>query len=278
MIGQKVLQQKLADMVKDGKYPRFSILLGDKGSGRKTLAYNIAKSLEALPVVVKDSSAASVREVINGAYKNMGRCCYIFTDVDAMSVTAENALLKVTEEIPNDSFIIMTAESRDGVLNTVLSRAVVFRMENYSSYELSDFVGLLDVDKEEHDILIGLAQTPGDILRLSEIRVKDFNSYVEKVYNNIAEVSGANAFKIADKLSLKEGAEGYPLDLFLKAFMKRCSDEIMTLHQADEGSFSRNVAALRITSGALQDLKIKGINKKMLVDAWILSIREEWMD
>lgn len=267
MIGQKNLQARLYTMIQTGIYPRFSIIEGEVGSGRRTLAYEIAKQLEAPAVTIPDLGINSVREMIERSYTMAEKCCYIIPDADDMSIAAKNSLLKITEETPNNAYIIMTVKDKNSMLDTIISRATIFTMERYSFAELLDFVQGEGIKLDDKAFMIG--DTPGQLLTLNEIGFDEFYTYVEKVVDNIAEVSGANAFKIASKVSMKEGDDGYPMDLFLKAFMYLVSVK----HDDPQVRFS----AVRATSNALKDLRLKGINKKMLMDSWILDVREGWL-
>jgi hypothetical protein len=118
------------------------------------------------------------------------------------------------------------------------------------------------------DIFKGICDTPGDADILAKCGVKSFYEYVQLVVDNIAEVSLANAFKIPSKVALKEDAEGYDLRLFWKAFMKICLQ--------DDVVYGIKAEAVQITSKYLQKLRIKGINRSMLMDNWVLEIRELW--
>ena len=101
--------------------------------------------------------------------------------------------------------------------------------------------------------------------------VLDFYNYVEKVVDNIALVSGSNAFKIGDKIAFKDSDEKkYDLKLFWKSFMTICVSRI----KDDPFKYS---AGIRITSKYLQELRITGINKQSTFDCWLLDIRQEWM-
>lgn len=276
MIGQKELSARLYTVIHSGIYPRFSILEGDKGSGRLTMALEIAKQLEATPIIIEDLSIASVREIIQKSYTNSSKCCYIFPNADSMSTAAKNSMLKVTEEAPNNAYIIMTLEDKQNTLNTIISRATVFNMDHYSKTELQEFIDVGNI-KKDTELLLELSNTPGEVLRLNELGVKDFAEYVKKVYDNIALVSGSNSFKIASKVSLKDNDGGYPLDLFWKAFIRECANE-MIKNINDKYYTKKTSYGIRTTNNALADLKIKGINKKMLMDNWILTIREGWME
>ena len=61
----------------------------------------------------------------------------------------------------------------------------------------------------------------------------------------------------------KEDAEGYDLRLFWKAFMKV---------SFDVGRYN----GIYTTAMYLQKLRVKGINRQMLMDNWVLEIRELW--
>ena len=97
-------------------------------------------------------------------------------------------------------------------------------------------------------------------------------SYGVKVVDNIARVSGANAFKISNKIALRDETDKYDLRLFWKAFMTECFRRA----ESNIDDILYNMSAIDITSSKLRDLRIKGVNKQMLFDMWLLSIRECW--
>lgn len=207
---------------------------------------------------------------------------FIMPDVDNMSNAARNALLKVVEECPNNNSFIMTLEDENNTLETIRSRATIFHMDRYSSHELIQyiierFVPNPDANSEYRiHRLVDLCETPGDVNILASQDVDKFYDYVKLVVDNIAEVSTANAFKIPSKVALKDDAEGYDLRLFWKAFMYIC--------MCKAGEHNRTVEeildygeAVRITGNCLQQLRIRGINKQMLIDTWVLEIRKAWM-
>ena len=79
----------------------------------------------------------------------------------------------------------------------------------------------------------------------------------------MADVSLANALKIPNSLSLKDGAEGYDLRLFLRMFMSLCI------------SRQANLEWVMTTSKCSTTLRTKAVNKQMLLDTWIFDIRSE---
>ena len=263
MIGQKYLKKYVKTLIEEDNFPRFSIFVGPSGSGKKTFVPEIAGQLLANYVKVFDTKVDTIREVITEAYKVVSPTVYFIPDADNMSNAAKNALLKVTEEPPNNSYFIMTLEDEVNTLETIRSRAQIFYMDMYFPKDLRDYADTLGIkDKEELDIIADVCTTPGDVNILHEQGIKDFYDFTNLVLDNVADVSLANALKIPNKLSLKDGAEGYDLRLFLRMFMSLCISK------------QANVDWVRITSECLSRLRVKAINKQMLLDTWIFALRE----
>jgi hypothetical protein len=224
-----------------------------------------------------DVKIDTIREIITQAYKKITTMIYIIPDADNMSNAAKNALLKVTEEPPNEAYFIMTLEDENNTLETIRSRGTVFHMNNYTREEILDYCGDKHFNADDEDyvkkenIIKELCETPGEVDTLWESNPIEFYDYVQLVVDNIAEVSLANAFKIPSKVALKEDAEGYDLQLFWKAFFKITIEKAYN-HRDDENVSAYGKAALA-TSKYLQKLRVKGINRSMLMDTWVLEIR-----
>jgi DNA polymerase III delta' subunit len=132
-------------------HPRGSILLnGPAGTGKHTVAIEAARRLTCLGC--EDESCRSCRmaaarthpdifqiepnekgrigiesiqelqQPLKFSSYNQGRRVIIVKNADAMTVPAQNALLKTLEEPPESTFIILTAESVSALLETIVSR------------------------------------------------------------------------------------------------------------------------------------------------------------
>ena len=73
IVGQKNLIDILDKQIENG-FPRFSIIVGDIGSGRKTISKYIAEKLN-LSYVECDTKIETVREVIASSYTYKNRYC-----------------------------------------------------------------------------------------------------------------------------------------------------------------------------------------------------------
>lgn len=263
MIGQKTLKAKIQGLKITNLFPHFSIFVGNPGSGKKTF---LRENFEG--IWLEDCKVDSVRKLIDMAYKVKNRT-FIIPDADNMSLAAKNALLKVVEEFPNNNYFIMTLANEDNTLETIRSRAVIFRMDEYTKNELVTYATSKDstLTTQLLDNLYSVCMTPGDIDILLNYNVQEFFQYINSVVDSIAEVSTANALKISTKI----GPDGYDLALFLRAvgstFMRRA------IH-ADFCDSDPYIEAYTVTSKYLKELRITGINKQMVLDNWILAVRE----
>ena len=271
MIGQYHLRHQINTLVENNTFPRFSILVGPEGSGKKLMSKHIASRLGALHTI-RGVGVDDVRDLIQEAYKVSAPIVYVVADADKMSPAAKNALLKVTEEPPKSAYIILTLTDLNNTINTIRSRGQVFYMDNYTVDNIDEYYeNNYPSYSTERQIVDDLCVTPGEVNLLMEMSPVEFYEYTEKVVDNIATVSGANSFKIAQKIKFRDtDTDKYDLKLFWKAFMTICSSRLREdPHRYAEG--------IKITSKYLQELRITGINKASTFDCWLLDIRKEWM-
>ena len=259
MIGQRNLQSRVDRLLHEfNTFPNFSIFVGPRGSGKKTF---LKENFDG--IYLEDNRVDSIRKMIDMVYKVKNKI-FIMTDTDTMSSASQNALLKVVEECPNDNKFILTLEDENNILETIRSRATIFQMDRYTPDEIYQYAcDFAHCDTESYKLFTSICDTPGDVDILKKMGSKEFYDYVKLVVDNIAEVSLANAFKIPSKVALKDDVEGYDLKLFWKAFMKVCFE-------------NNRLNGIYVTARYLQKLRIRGVNKQMLLDSWILEIRELW--
>lgn len=273
IVGQLNLINELERKVKNNTLPRFIIFVGPKGSQKLEMAQYITSILYHNKVIVDDISVDNIRNIINLSYKVSEPTVYIIPNVDKMSNASKNALLKVTEEPPNKARFIMTLEDINNTLPTIKSRATVYNMELFKPEELADYYCKKYIGDRvvlDNSEVLQIAETPYEIDLLVKYNIFEFIGYINKVIENIATVSGANSFKIADKINLKDDDSKYDLKLFWKGFMRICAKNLLQ-------DIKYYAEAIKITSDALSQININGINKQMLFDKWLLNIRSVWM-
>jgi len=278
MIGQVTLQNRVRNLKEAKRFPHFAIFVGERGSGRMTFIKENFKG-----IFLEDVKVDSIRNMIQMAYKMYDQV-FVIPYADNMSNAARNALLKVVEECPNNNYFIMILEDENNTLETIRSRGTVFHMDRYTPDEIEEYYRkrfclsetTIELERKELSIVRDLCETPGDVESIMKYDATNFYDYVQLVVDNIAEVSTANAFKIPSKVALKDDAEGYDLRLFWKAFIQICMSNVMK-HDRTSKEILKYGEAVRITGNCLQQLRIRGINKQMLIDTWVLEIRNIWM-
>lgn len=273
MVGQKRLRAIVDAQIEAELYPRFSIITGPRGSGKKTMAEYIANKLlvhhgSPLQPIRSGIAVVDIRTIILNSYKNITTAVYIIPDADNMSIQAKNSLLKITEEPPNNTYFIMTVENLGNALTTLKSRARVYQMDLYTNQEIQEFLQSFSLSDSERELIISICYNPGDCERVIQYNISDFYNYCNLVLDNIGTVSGANAFKITNKVDIKGSGEGYDIKIFLSTLMLICMKRAV---ETDDTSF---IKVVPVTADTLKKLSIRGVNKQMLLDSWILNIRE----
>lgn len=263
MIGQQGIQEQIKKRIEEGNLARFIILAGERGSGRKTLAQEIAKLLKAECVVV-DKGVDAVREVIEQSYKLSSEVVYVL-DGDNMSGASKSALLKVTEEPPNSARFILTVANLELTLDTLVSRACVYRMGRYSDVDIAEFAGSDDwrypafcTNKYEVDLL----QSYG---------IDKFAEFIDKVINNVDVVSSANALKIGKEIALGNEADRYDFKVFLQAFRTQCMYRVQEFEEYPQKM--KYLDWIEITTDILGALCLPNVNKQGLFDKWLFAVR-----
>ena len=282
MIGQKEVLKQIDNLIEKG-FPRFVVITGQKGQGKTELAKYISKKMN-IQIIEFGIKIDEIREMIEMAYKQTEPLIYLIQNADKMSIGAKNSLLKVIEEPPNNCYVIMELQQMENTLETIKSRCQEIKMEQYSEEDIQEMINKLNpvLDTDEIGMISQAAENYYQIKILINYGVKEFYNYTDKVYNNIYKVQSANSFKIAEKLDLKDTGECYDLEMFWNMYIYRCIGELFDL-MAYPGTEERWAKAdivgkcISITEKYKQKLNINGINKIMLCDQWILSIRKEWL-
>ena len=281
MIGQsKVLNDLL--LIAD-RFPRFVLLLGTKHSGKKLLALTISTSILKLPYVTIESGVEEIRGMKQTALQYRNGIVYIIPDIEEISGSAANALLKILEEPPKKAYFIATASNKETVLPTILSRADSWFLNNYTPKELDEYIKILEDKKdkafsvEEKKILKNTCSTPGMINLICQYDIIELYEYAEKIINNIYKVSGANALKAIGKLKLKADDDGYELEPFFRIILSVLVEKSLNAFM-DNPEFLNLCKCITATIQLLNKLYIKGIHKTALVDDWILVVRKIYQE
>ena len=135
-----------------------------------------------------------VRNICSDAYIRPNEAAnkvYIIRNADRMQIQAQNALLKLIEEPPQNILFILCCERKDNLLPTILSRVTVYSLENSEKAE----DGTDEVYAAAEMIAAAIPQSKGYNLLLAAKDFKD-REYAGRVIRNLKEI-------IADALKAK---------------------------------------------------------------------------
>ncbi|MBO7150660.1 MAG: DNA polymerase III subunit [Clostridia bacterium] len=250
VLGNDTEKERIGKQIVCGKLPHALILEGEKGTGKKTMALDIAAALlcqnkggDALPCRTcsacrkvlagnaqdvrftdKADKASigvdTIRELRSDMYLGAGESdmrIYIIADAHTMTAQAQNALLKVLEEPPTAIVIILLAERADGLLSTIRSRSQLHRMHLLSKEHLLKFAAT-------NAALSALSRTDPkkfeQILSASAGKAGELLLLSERSRSNALLAQRELAFSLLDAMSKRKDA-GAILQLFKNFSAKR---------------------------------------------------------
>lgn len=242
-----------------------NLLHGEAGSGKKLLVKYAAQK--------RGYRYQEIGSGVNDARQLIDDCICIaeptmyYISGDLATIQAQNALLKLLEEPPKNAYVFIGVTDIYNVLGTIRSRAHIMHMASYSYKQLKQYCEAINVAPELIEILCNICSTPGIINQCIDLNFKEMYDYVVKVYNNILKVSTGNAFKICNNIGFKNEKGKFPVDLFLELFRNVAADNLSKDYKLHAG-------LIEYTSIALNDLKIRGANKSLVFDIWVLNVRK----
>lgn len=270
MVGQKDILNNVDYWIKTDTVPRFMIVSGVKGSGKATLAKEIARRMRAY-LVECELSVDAVREAVKNCYKCAGTTVYLFRDADKMSTAAKNAMLKITEEPPRQAHFIVTVQNGENMLETLRSRATNIQMAPYSADELDLFYH--DYTHKQNHLIREVCDVPGIMLEMEKIDAEELIDFCNTIVDNIQQVTGVNAFKIVQRIKLKEDGQGHDPELFFHcmkyALLQRALEDDKAVDDA-----LKYARMLNTTCKYHQEFNITGVKKDATLDMWVLEMRE----
>lgn len=270
MIGQKDILSNVDYWIKTDTVPRFMIISGPKGGGKATMSREITRRMKAY-LIECELSVDAVREAVKNCYKCAVPTVYLFRDADKMSTAAKNAMLKITEEPPRQAHFIVTVQNAENMLETLRSRATNIAIAPYTEEELNIFYR--DYIHKKNQLIREVCSVPGMMLEMEKIDVEELVEFCNTVVDNIQTVTGVNAFKIVQRIRLKDDGNGYDPELFFHCMKYVLLTRIMDLN-TDIRDATLWANMLAVTSRYNQEFNITGVKKDATLDMWVLSMRE----
>ena len=219
------------------KWPSTFLLVGPPGVGKTTLGRLIAKQLQCPNINIKEIDAGQdrgidkIRQVINEAYNRplVGKIkVYIFDECQGLTKEAQQALLKVTEEAPGNTYFIFCSTDPQKIIKALQERCQngFIALQPLTNFELG--VILKNIAEKEG---IKIENTVKDIAKLCILNAEGiprralmlfekFYRY-EKVEQVSKELENVDEYIPDDILELMKALESKDYCKFLKIFADR---------------------------------------------------------
>ena len=202
LIGNDSLKERLGTEILDASFSHAYILDGPSGSGKHTLALQIAAALsctdpdKSLPCGCCDScrkilsgkspdvlwikkedraslGVEAIRKIRSDLYispNELSQKIYILEDAETMTVQAQNAFLLSLESPPPYVLFLLLVQGSENLLETIRSRAPVLRMQPIPAPDILSFLrskGHVTIgDEELNDIVLSSDGRIGEALNL----------------------------------------------------------------------------------------------------------------
>ena len=282
IIGNEALRERFAEDARLGKFPHACILEGAKGTGKHTIAKMAAAALVCenknepsspipclqcrtcrkilegkfpdLTVVTREEKATLgvdtvrfLKEDVHLVPNDSDAKFYLIEDADLMTLQAQNAFLLTLEEPPSYVHFFLLCEHAELLLETIRSRAPIFRTEPLSIEQIDRYLCENDTraaemkqmnPKEYDELLISSQAGIGQALSYLEpkawatVRAKRLS--VSELIADVIDAKGAK--KILSRL-LKFPQKREPLEEHLLTLADAVRD-LMLLKKSDSAPLS----------------------------------------
>ena len=247
ILGQENLCQTILNYSLD-TFPHSVLLVGQKGSGKDLIINFISNHLKLTVNFLETISFESLNDI----YINSVPQIYI---MENLTIKEQNQILKFLEEPPKTSFIIIKSEYLGQYLDTIQNRCRIFQLERYFKSSLKDFT--------DNELILSIAETPGEILSLEKSNFKEVYLFAQKVLDKISIASYGNLFNIVDHVKSQE--LNISIDLFIKVLKWIIIKNIQ---------ISQNYSLYGLTKGLESDLNIPHVNKEQLFENYLIKVKE----
>ena len=260
MIGQVRIQEKLSNY---NELPRFMIFEGPKGCGKKTLAKELANkySLNYISVGLKMEDILSMIKIANNTMGNL----FVIDKGNELSSNSENTLLKITEELPNNNYIILTCEMSILLLPTIISRGELFRFDDYTEEDFEQYLG------KNYLTTLNYSLVYPNLGSLKDINLLDADKII-KICHNLTTFNTDERFVF----QMMKIANDFNLNQFLYCLEKTCHLKMLTsIRSNDKIIMSKLLKIMEIVS-TVRKLLLESLvyNRNYITDYMALRIIE----
>ena len=238
-------------------FPRSLMLIGPSGAGKHLITQFIADHLNLSHIDITNKLDLST---INLMYEQVEPYIYVI-NANELTIKEENAILKILEEPLKNAYIILLAETQDGLLDTITNRCVVWHLNAYTKDQLKTFL------TSENDQILEIALTPGDVIKLSSMTFNEMNDLAVKLITKIQTASISNTLSISDRINWKDDYTKLDYSLFIRTLLSQIRLFII------EQPAQQLLSLYRLTADLIKNSHIKNVDKRYLFEKYLIDAR-----
>lgn len=135
---------------------------------------------------IRISSIRQIKKEIYFTGKAGKKKIFIISKADLMNIQSSNSLLKILEEPPGDSIIILTTSRLNSLLPTIIGRCQKIKFDSISKIQIKNYLKkkIIPISDKEADFYAELSE--GSITKSLDIAGKNFNELREKVMDMLS--------------------------------------------------------------------------------------------
>ena len=263
MIGQIELRNRIDTLISKNTFPLFSILSGPKDSGKHTLCNYIANKLNE-DIYFYGNSMEEIDRFIDFISNRTNNVTCVLEDIDTATTAVKNAILKCIEEPSKNTHILLLANNKDQLLETIKSRGMIFEISPYSKSELEEYIKSIDSSIDSTNYL-KICSYIGEIKKALEVDINELLDFSLKVLTNINKSTLSNSLKISTYIKPNTNGK-YDLDLFFNCI----EYHLVNLALSNKGITDKYIEVINLIKELKGYLAFKSVNKKFIIDEFII--------
>lgn len=256
IFGQEALLSLIDSKTRD-TFPRSLILLGARGSGKHLISKYISNKLNHSLVDITDKLDL---EFITSLYLKPEPNIYII-EMKKLTIREQNMILKFLEEPLKNSYIILLAETKNQMLDTIVNRCLLWNLKPYSKALLSELT--------TNQQILDIAKTPGMLIELEEVNIEDVILLCNKILQSIDKATIPNALTITDKLAFKQEKDKINIDVFAEVLLYQSNLYVK------ESQEPRYLILYKHINQWYNERNVPNVNQRYLFDRFILNVQKE---
>lgn len=238
---RKLLQPYLSD------FPITSLLIGKSETDKRDCVNLISSDHN-----VEEITERVDYDFITSLYLNTDMVFYVI-NLDNLSLAKQNVILKLVEEPPMSSHIIMLTSNVKLVLPTIITRSVEFKLHSYSKEELDK---MIPANHPNRSLLLAISETADDLEKFGEVDLQAVQSLCNNIFTNISRATFPNAMSIAQKYIYYKEPENSKFSV--ETFISVLSDFLLQRFKVEPTN------RVYLLCKSVLDTRVKMLNKNLL--------------